>query len=94
MNPNNELDRERLMKAIENSTILPHHRAAGQGNMGGGIRRPACWGLVQGLLITDLVQQLDDPANSKHGQRTNQHPTHTRLAGGSEVKPNSNPIPM
>ncbi|MBT5884307.1 MAG: hypothetical protein HOH50_08775 [Planctomycetaceae bacterium] len=31
MNPNNELDRERLIKAIENSTILPHHRAAGQG---------------------------------------------------------------
>jgi hypothetical protein len=31
MSPNNELDRERLMKAIENSTILPHHRAAGQG---------------------------------------------------------------
>ena len=31
MNPNNELDRQRLMKAIENSTILPHHRAAGQG---------------------------------------------------------------
>jgi hypothetical protein len=36
MNPNNELDRERLMKAIENSTILPHHRAAGQGKRGGG----------------------------------------------------------
>jgi hypothetical protein len=31
MNPNNELDRQRLMKAIENSTILPHHRAAGKG---------------------------------------------------------------
>jgi hypothetical protein len=35
MSPNNELDRERLMKAIENSTILPHHRAAGQGKWGG-----------------------------------------------------------
>jgi hypothetical protein len=34
MNPNNELDRERLMKAIENSTIVPHHRAAGQGKYG------------------------------------------------------------
>jgi hypothetical protein len=35
MNPNNELDRQRLIKAIENSTILPHHRAAGQGKRGG-----------------------------------------------------------
>ena len=35
MNPNNELDRQRLIKAIENSTILPHHRAAGQGKLEG-----------------------------------------------------------
>ena len=48
MNPNNKLDRERLIKAIENSTILPHHRAAGQGKWGGAIRRPICRGLVQG----------------------------------------------
>ena len=35
MNPNNELDRHRLIKAIANSTILPSHPTAGQGKWGG-----------------------------------------------------------
>jgi len=34
MNPNNELDRQPLIKAIENTTILPHQPAAGQGKWG------------------------------------------------------------
>ena len=33
MNPNNELDRQRLIKATENSTILPSDRPAVQMKM-------------------------------------------------------------
>lgn len=35
MNPNNKLDRERLIKATENATILPHFATTEQGKWDG-----------------------------------------------------------